>query len=413
MGVKSVVAVACALLSSGAALAVETPIQFNLINVGGVTPGTSAYNGFRTAAYYWSSVLTAPQPVTINLQVGFQSLGPGILGSTGSTRTVQPAIFVVDRIAARQSTAFDSNLTLPTFHDGQFGPGTALNMYTPGYTGVDANGNNFGIDNSSKVYDTDGKYNATFIAVNTANARALGYNLGNTVDGTVKFSSDFRFDFNPRDGIAPGKTDFLAVAIHEIGHALGFVSGVDDYDFVGTGGPLANVPCFAGGITCANYPDVQNDWWGSTLDLFRYSAAGKLDWTTNTASYFSADGGVSAYQNGLFSTGSFNGDGWQASHWKAPQLPNGDFSCLRPKLGIMNPYICDGQLGRLTGRDLAAFDAIGYNTPIDLNNYSMTTGQISIASDITVPEPASWAMLVSGFGLVGGALRRRRQPQPA
>jgi len=27
-----------------------------------------------------------------------------------------------------------------------------------------------------------------------------------------------------------------------------------------------------------------------------------------------------------------------------------------------------------------------------------------------VPEPASWAMMVAGFGLVGGAMRRRRVP---
>jgi hypothetical protein len=25
-----------------------------------------------------------------------------------------------------------------------------------------------------------------------------------------------------------------------------------------------------------------------------------------------------------------------------------------------------------------------------------------------VPEPATWAMMIGGFGLVGGALRRRR-----
>jgi hypothetical protein len=25
-----------------------------------------------------------------------------------------------------------------------------------------------------------------------------------------------------------------------------------------------------------------------------------------------------------------------------------------------------------------------------------------------VPEPASWAMMIGGFGLIGGAMRRRR-----
>jgi hypothetical protein len=26
----------------------------------------------------------------------------------------------------------------------------------------------------------------------------------------------------------------------------------------------------------------------------------------------------------------------------------------------------------------------------------------------TVPEPATWAMMIGGFGMVGGAMRRRR-----
>ena len=209
-------------------------------------------------------MLTTSQPVTINLEVGFQSLGPGILGSTGSARTIQAAINVSNRIAARQFGAFDAALVRPTFHDGEYGAGTALNMFTPGYTGVDASGVPYGINNGTKVFDTDGKYNATFIAVNTANARALGYNLGGTVDGRIQFSSDFKFDFNPRNGITPGSYDFYAVAIHEIGHALGFVSGVDDYDFLGTGGPAAGGDC--GGFACQDYP-AQEDWWGTTLDL--------------------------------------------------------------------------------------------------------------------------------------------------
>jgi hypothetical protein len=28
---------------------------------------------------------------------------------------------------------------------------------------------------------------------------------------------------------------------------------------------------------------------------------------------------------------------------------------------------------------------------------------------LLVPEPGTWAMLIAGFGLVGGALRRRRE----
>lgn len=125
------------------------------------------------------------------------------------------------------------------------------------------------------------------------------------------------------------------------------------------------------------------------------------------AELFLADGGASAYQNGNFSTGSFNGDGWQASHWKAPQLPSGQFSCALPKLGIENPYICSGRVGIVTGLDLAAYDAIGYNTDEDLFTYAMSTADIAYAPT-HVPEPAAWPAMIGGFGMIGGALRRRR-----
>lgn len=53
--------------------------------------------------------------------------------------------------------------------------------------------------------------------------------------------------------------------------------------------------------------------------------------------------------------------------------------------------------------------AWGQNAVFDTGS---TLGQISISDVIpsgsTVPEPASWALLLSGFGLIGGALRARR-----
>ena len=404
--IRNVLLATAALLSSGAAFAAQTPITIVLNNIGGVDPGTNQAKGFQLAADYWSKVLTTSQPITINIDVGYAPLGPNVLGSTGSNRSIRQVNFVESRIAARQSTAFDATLVLPTLHDGDYGANTSLNVFTPGYTGVDANGDNFGIDNATKVYDTDGHYNTSYVALNTANAKALGYTFGIDADATITFSSEFTWDFNPRDGITAGRYDFLAVAIHEIGHGLGFVSGVDDYDYLGTGGPAATAECFTG-VQCQDYTGVQYDWWGSALDLFRYSAPDTLDWTTDTPSYFSADGGATAFQGGNFSTGDFNGDGWQASHWKAPQLPNGNFSCAMPKLGILNPYICSGRPGIVTGLDLAAYDAIGYNTSANLATYAKSTTQIVFEST-NVPEPASWAMLIAGFGLTGAMLRRRR-----
>jgi hypothetical protein len=48
----------------------------------------------------------------------------------------------------------------------------------------------------------------------------------------------------------------------------------------------------------------------------------------------------------------------------------------------------------------------GYD--VGLDNIAFDVRATAVAA--AVPEPASWAMMISGFGLVGGALRRRRQP---
>ena len=74
------------------------------------------------------------------------------------------------------------------------------------------------------------------IAVAKANLKAIGV-LGlddffGLTDATILFNSQFAFDFDNRDGVDAGLIDFTTVAAHEIGHALGFTSIVDDVDFL-------------------------------------------------------------------------------------------------------------------------------------------------------------------------------------
>ena len=56
------------------------------------------------------------------------------------------------------------------------------------------------------------------------------------------------------------------------------------------------------------------------------------------------------------------------------------------------------------------FSGGGGNTQASLT--TKASGSVSVAYTYTaaaaVPEPASWAMMVGGFGIVGGALRRKR-----
>lgn len=46
---------------------------------------------------------------------------------------------------------------------------------------------------------------------------------------------------------------------------------------------------------------------------------------------------------------------------------------------------------------------------IGLDNVSISGGPVTAA----VPEPASWAMMLAGFGVIGGAMRRRRAVRTA
>lgn len=372
------------------------------LNLIGVNGNTAANKDLEIAADYWESMLTSN--ATVNIQIGYSSaLGTNVLASTSPRSASVSTVSVYQALAATGNSDLDR---------------TAVANLRP----LDANGGlsfiddaivNGTVSTTARVYDTDDSANNRFLNVDTSVLKALGYtgfSSGN--DATINFSSTFNFDYDPTNGIGVGQIDFLGVAIHEIGHALGFTSGVDTYDYytkAGTGNGLLN-----GG---ADF---------STLDLFRYSADPKnlvpggpaLDLSTNVASYFSIDGG-DVFNGGYFSTGAYNGDGHQASHWKD--------SANCGEIGIMDPTFCRGAatpppLAAVTDDDIAAMDALGWNVKInaltDLG-YSMTTAQIYAAMTAPpsssspppapVPEPASWGLMLLGFGLAGAAMRGRRK----
>src|SRR3954454_21580057 len=58
-------------------------LTFNLTPASGISP--QAITGFQMAAQRWSSLLS--DNVTVNLNIGFSSLGAGILGQASSVNT--------------------------------------------------------------------------------------------------------------------------------------------------------------------------------------------------------------------------------------------------------------------------------------------------------------------------------------
>ena len=199
--------------------------------------------------------------------------------------------------------------------------------------------------------DNDGGANNTQVLLNNENAKALGL-LPSTQAGEdveISFTSTLIYDFDASDGVSPGRQNFVGITIHEIGHAMGFTSGVATLDASGT-----------------NFND---DFFTevSALDFARHSplsiaAGADLDFTADTRpKFYSIDGGVTAgggLVGGLdhFSLGLVNGDGRSASHWRDGDLGDG------VQLGILDPTINGaGNLDFVTALDLQALDIIGFD----------------------------------------------------
>ena len=316
-----------------------------------------AQAGILAAEARWSALFK--DNVTVNITIGTGTLSSGVIAQTGSTQNDY------SYSAVRAAMTSDSKSANDAIAVANLQGGTNFSLL------INHTANNPNGSNSAVAYVDNTGANTNDIYMTNANAKALGLIAGNQAgeDAKMTFSNTLPFDFDPTNGITPGTLDFVGVVTHEIGHALGFISGVDYLDFFGS---QPN----GGGFNDDDYTVV------NTLDLFRYSAASKaknsLDFTAGTgAKYFSLDGGTTVGPG--FSTGSSLGDGRQASHWKD-----------NLGLGIMDPTFSFGELGVISANDIMAFDVIGWDL-----------------TSPPVPEPSTYAMLGLGLAAIGFMRRRK------
>jgi hypothetical protein len=314
---------AAMVLACGPAAHADLIISFS--NGPGVAFSGEAQNAAQVAAESWNALLA--NSITVNIQLSFASLPSGVLGSSNITTQAYGYSTVQTALAAESSEPGKSALAnLPS-------ASTLMNSTLPsGYTVSNAAGD-------------------PTMSVATADAKALGLSTGATYDGSIQVAESF-FPGYLTGSLAGASYDLESILTHEIGHVLGFLSAEDVVDESLHSG-------LSSGLIAL-----------SPLDLFRFATtplAGDFisfdrDLTPSSATQVLSDG-VTTY---AVSTGTYFGNGYQASHW----VQGG---------GLMQPALAPGSQQGITSADLWAFEMIGY--------------------DVATPEPGT--ILLIGIGLCG------------
>ena len=333
---------------------------FTVVFNADATVPAEALTAFATAKAYLETLFSNPITVTVN--VSFQNMGSGgVIGGTSSA-------FVYNVAYTTSRTGLVAGMDGDDVIQNWLPTGSTVPVKYAGAAGA--------VTNESAVEWTRANYNATVGTVGGISA-------------SMSFNTQFapNFDYDPSNGVGGSQLSFIDVVVHETGHALGFVSGADNFSGINfTSLDLYRFQNSANNP--ATYADFQ-----TLARLVTYNSPND-DVTTDliAASYRMEDGSP-----------------YQASHFR--QRP--------PYIGLMEPALSYGSTqypNYFSTADRAAFDAIGYIYPacplasISMNPTNQTAcdgGAATFTVTATGATGYQWrrgSTLLTDGGNISGAL---------
>lgn len=300
--------------------------------------------GFELAGMIWASFLT--DDISVNIHIGSSSLLENEKAVGGAIPIFHDQTYGVFKEYLEQDATTDTEGSSP---DEQ-----ATASLQQGNT-VDLLVNGEVIDGNTDILLTSAQAKALGMDESITLENETVWDRGlvddNALDGFIVINNnyDWNYDYARTGEDTENTLDFLSMALHEIGHNLGFVSGID--------GTMDILQMFSGESRIEDF---------TALDLFRQTSDAQsienIDGSVSSLStggdaYFSFDGG--ATNIGDLSTGKETkngGDGYQASHWKR----------MQKAMGIMDPTLAYQEQLIISERDLQAMDVIGWNVNYDV-----------------------------------------------
>ncbi len=273
---------------------------------------------FLRAAAFWEALIQNPITIIVDVDFGPQRFGQNfptdVLGSTGTQSLIATNSFPDIRAALLARASNDAERAVYNLL-----PATEM----PSDNGA-----------TDDVVSTSTLLRALGIIAANADRASEQQQFGNPP--SIGFNSAFTFDFDPSNGITQGSIDFDAVAVHEIGHALGFTTQAGNQPATGSARiGIWDLFRFAPGITQQNFTQTQRSLGAGGAPVFYSGITGSPELALST-------GATSA-----------GGDGRQTSHWK-------DDSLTGTHIGIMDPTLPSGRRFVVTDNDKAALEIFGY-----------------------------------------------------